>query len=120
MNNAFTSALNRARDAFDRNLVKRGQSRDSRDSIETNDSPFGSSLVTPVDADDRANIQHSAPDVDGVARFLEPDNLKGRSESSSSSASMMDYFGFKNYNLTSGFPVLLSRSRTSETSAGKT
>ncbi|KAM6491111.1 hypothetical protein JOM56_013350, partial [Amanita muscaria] len=33
-------------------------------------------------------------------------------------ASMMDYFGFKNYNLTSGFPVLLSRSRTSETSAG--
>ena len=70
-------------------MVRRGPSRDS---VETDDSPFGSSLATPVDADVIA--VSGAPN--SVLRFFGPN--------SSGEASMIDYFALKK----TGRPPFLS------------
>ncbi|KAF8634394.1 hypothetical protein AX17_004202, partial [Amanita inopinata Kibby_2008] len=85
MANSFTSAVLRARDVFDRNLIKRGQSRDSE---ETDDSPFGSSLVTPVN-EDGSGVDIVGSSGSAVLRLF---TSTGKGEGD---ASLIDYFGLK-------------------------
>ncbi|KAF8631758.1 hypothetical protein AX15_002214 [Amanita polypyramis BW_CC] len=81
MSTAFTSALIQAREVLDR---RRGQSNDSG---ETDDSPFGSSLATPADAND-LGVTHAGTldSASSALRFL----VSPREDSSP-----VDYFGFK-------------------------
>ncbi|KAF8332880.1 hypothetical protein F5887DRAFT_1080619 [Amanita rubescens] len=67
-----------SREEFDRNLVRRGHSNDSQ---ETQDSPFGSSLATPLDPSDVSLGDTSS----SALRFLV----------AAGDAPLLDYFRFK-------------------------
>ncbi|KAK2462195.1 hypothetical protein APHAL10511_005783 [Amanita phalloides] len=79
--NTFTSALVGVGEASDPNFVKRGHSSDSE---ETHDSPFGSSLATPVDVND-IGVTGVSSSGSSASRFLVANG----------DVSFVDYFRFK-------------------------
>lgn len=71
----------KSREGFGANLVRRGHSNDSQ---ETQDSPFGSSLATPLDPND-VSLRSTSASASSALRFL----------AAAGDAPFLDYFKFK-------------------------